>query len=137
MPGLGTFEHLAHALLSLSDQGWVLLLLVMVLVLIAGMLLDAISIYLIVIPVVLPLMNHFGWNPVWFGVVLAMNVAIGQFTPPVAVNLMVTTRVAGIRLEHTFYWTLLFVLAMGCALLLVILFPALALWLPEALGYVT
>ena len=134
---LGTFEHLAHALLSLSDQGWVLLLLVMVLVLIAGMLLDAISIYLIVIPVVLPLMNHFGWNPVWFGVVLAMNVAIGQFTPPVAVNLMVTTRVAGIRLEHTFYWTLLFVLAMGCALLLVILFPALALWLPDALGYVT
>ena len=53
-------------LCSLSENGWVLLGLVMVLVLIAGMLLDAISIYLILIPIVLPLMNHFGWNPIWF-----------------------------------------------------------------------
>lgn len=133
---LGTFGHLANALLSLSDNGWVLLGLVMVLVLIAGMLLDAISIYLILIPIVLPMMNHFGWNPVWFGILLAMNIAIGQFTPPVAVNLMVTTRIANIRLEHTVGWSLVFIGAMLVSLLLVMAFPAIALWLPATLGYV-
>jgi tripartite ATP-independent transporter DctM subunit len=133
---LGTFQHLADSLLSLSDSGWVLLGLVMLLVLIAGMLLDAISIYLILIPIILPLMNHFGWNPVWFGILLAMNIAIGQFTPPVAVNLMVTTRIANIRLEHTIGWALVFVVAMGISLALVILLPGIALWLPDKLGYV-
>ncbi|PFG52722.1 tripartite ATP-independent transporter DctM subunit [Marinobacter sp. LV10R520-4] len=133
---LGTFQHLADALLSLSDNGWVLLGLVMLLVLLAGMLLDAVSIYLILIPIVLPLMNHFGWNPVWFGILLAMNIAIGQFTPPVAVNLMVTTRIANVRLEHTLGWALVFVVAMGVSLLLVALVPGIALWLPDKLGFV-
>ncbi|MDF0750939.1 TRAP transporter large permease [Marinobacter sp. 71-i] len=133
---LGTFQHLADVLLSLSENGWVLLGLVMVLVLIAGMLLDAISIYLILIPIVLPLMNHFGWNPIWFGILLAMNIAIGQFTPPVAVNLMVTTRIANIRLEHTIGWAMVFVVAMAASLVLVMLMPGIALWLPEKLGYV-
>jgi tripartite ATP-independent transporter DctM subunit len=133
---LGTFQHLADALLSLSDNGWVLLGLVMLLVMLAGMLLDAVSIYLILIPIVLPLMNHFGWNPVWFGILLAMNIAIGQFTPPVAVNLMVTTRIANIRLEHTLGWALVFIAAMGVSLLLVALVPGIALWLPDKLGYV-
>jgi tripartite ATP-independent transporter DctM subunit len=133
---LGTFQHLANGLLALSESGWVLLGLVMLLVLIAGMLLDAVSIYLILIPIVLPLMNHFGWNPVWFGILLAMNIAIGQFTPPVAVNLMVTTRIANIRLEHTIGWTLIFIAAMACSLLLVMLVPGIALWLPDKLGYV-
>lgn len=133
---LGTFQHLANGLLALSDNGWVLLGLVMLLVLIAGMLLDAVSIYLILIPIVLPLMHHFGWNPIWFGILLAMNIAIGQFTPPVAVNLMVTTRIANIRLEHTIGWTLIFIGAMMASLLLVMLVPGIALWLPEKLGYV-
>ena len=133
---LGTFQHLADALLSLSENGWVLLGLVMVLVLIAGMLLDAISIYLILIPIVLPLMNHFGWNPIWFGILLAMNIAIGQFTPPVAVNLMVSTRIANIRLEQTIGWAMVFVAAMALSLVLVMLVPGIALWLPQKLGYV-
>lgn len=133
---LGTFQHLANALLSLSENSWVLLGLVMLLVLIAGMLLDAVSIYLILTPIIIPLMNHFGWNPVWFGILLAMNIAIGQFTPPVAVNLMVTTRIANIRLEHTLGWITVFIVAMVASLLLVMLFPAIALWLPEQLGFV-
>lgn len=132
---LGTFTHLAQLMLGVSDQPWVLLLLIMLLVLIAGMLLDAISIYLILTPILVPIMQHFDWNPIWFGILLAMNVAIGQFTPPVAVNLMVTTKVANIRLEHTFGWSMLFMLVMFSALLLVMIFPSIALWLPEYLGY--
>lgn len=132
---LGTFTKLAEFLLGISEKSWVLLLLVMLLVLIAGMLLDAISIYLILTPVLIPLMQHFGWDPVWFGILLAMNIAIGQFTPPVAVNLMVTTKVADIKLEHTFVWAMLFMVTMFAALLLVMAVPDIALWLPRYLGY--
>ncbi|MCL7928425.1 TRAP transporter large permease [Halomonas llamarensis] len=132
---LGTFRHLAEWIIGLTDNGVLLLILVMLAVLVAGMLLDAISIYLIMMPILIPVMQHFEWNPVWFGILLAMNIAIGQFTPPVAVNLMVTTEVAKIRLEQTLGWALLFVLAMACALALVAVFPAIALWLPTVLGY--
>lgn len=132
---LGTFRHLAEWIISLSDSGVVLLVLVMLAVLAAGMLLDAISIYLIMMPILIPVMQHFEWNPVWFGILLAMNIAIGQFTPPVAVNLMVTTEVAKIRLEQTVGWALLFVAAMAGALALVAVFPEIALWLPRVLGY--
>lgn len=133
---LGTFSSLANVMLSISDNSWTLLLLIMLLVLLAGMLLDAVSIYLIITPILIPLVNHFGWNPVWFGILLAMNIAIGQFTPPVAVNLMVTTKVANIRLEQTFLWSLLFMVTMFSSLLLVMLIPGIALWLPDKLGFV-
>ncbi len=132
---LGTFRHLAEWIIGLTDNGVLLLVLVMLAVLVAGMLLDAISIYLIMMPILIPVMQHFEWNPVWFGILLAMNIAIGQFTPPVAVNLMVTTEVAKIRLEHTLGWALLFVVAMGGALALVAIFPGIPLWLPTVLGY--
>ncbi|EPC01054.1 C4-dicarboxylate ABC transporter [Litchfieldella anticariensis FP35 = DSM 16096] len=132
---LGTFRELAEWIIGLSDNGTLLLVLIMLAVLAAGMLLDAISIYLIMMPILIPVMQHFDWNPVWFGILLAMNIAIGQFTPPVAVNLMVTTEVARIRLEHTIGWALVFVAAMAGALALVAIFPEIALWLPSVLGY--
>lgn len=132
---LGTFRHLAEWAIHLTDQGPLLLVLVMLAVLLAGMVLDAVSIYLIMMPILIPVMQHFDWNPVWFGILLAMNMAIGQFTPPVAVNLMVTTEVAQIRLEQTVPWALIFMGAMLVALALVAIFPQLALWLPAQLGY--
>ena len=66
---------------------------------------------------------------------MAMNIAIGQFTPPVAVNLIVTARVAGVPIESTFRWVGWILLSMITALGLVIAFPELALWLPRVLGY--
>jgi TRAP-type C4-dicarboxylate transport system permease large subunit len=72
---------------------------------------------------------------VWFGIIMTMNMAIGQFTPPMAVNLMVTTKIAGISMESTVKWALWMVGAMLLALGLVTVFPQLALWLPRTLGY--
>ncbi len=81
---LGTFRDLAEWVIGLTDNGVLLLVLVMLAVLAAGMLLDAISIYLIMMPILIPVMQHFQWNPVWFEILMAMNITIGQFTPPVA-----------------------------------------------------
>jgi tripartite ATP-independent transporter DctM subunit len=132
---LGAFEALGRALVGLSSNETVILLAITVLLLIAGMFLDAVSILFIFVPFLLPVITHFGWDAVWFGVILTMNMAIGQFTPPMAINLMVTSRIAGIRIEETVPWVLWLVGAMIAALLLVTFIPELALAVPRALGY--
>lgn len=80
---LGAFDLAAGAIMAVTDNQWVVLTLVMLCLLLAGMVLDGISIYLITLPLLMPIVYGFGWNVTWFGVLMAMNIAIGQFTPPV------------------------------------------------------
>jgi C4-dicarboxylate transporter DctM subunit len=105
------------------------------LLLVTGMFLDAISIYFIFLPLLLPIAAAYGWDPLWLGILITMNLAIGQFTPPMAVNLMVTSRLAGVQMEATVPWVAWMVAAMLLALGLVVLLPEIALWLPRLLGY--
>lgn len=132
---LGAFDRVAALAIEGVGSEVLVLLLLNVALLALGMVLDAVSIFLILLPLLTPIMNAFHWDPVWFGVMLTMNLAIGQFTPPMAVNLMVTTRVAGISIESTVRWVLWMVAAMLCALVLVTFVPELSLWLPRKLGY--
>ncbi len=132
---LGAFDAAAQNILAISSDGTVVLLVVMVVLLFAGMVLDGVSIYLITLPLLAPIAMAFEWNLTWFGVLMAMNIAIGQFTPPVAVNLMVTARIARVPMEETLPWALWLVLSMAIALFLVVLIPDIALWLPELMGY--
>ena len=99
------------------------------------MFLDGVSIFLIFIPLLIPIANAYNWDLVWFGIILTLMVAIGQFTPPMAVNLMVSCRIAGVRMEETVRWVSPLVASFLVALLLVVVFPQLALWLPGVLGY--
>lgn len=132
---LGAFDQAAQWILGISGHPAVILALVLAFLLLVGMVLDGVSIYIILIPLLMPIVESFQWNPVWFGIVMAMTIAIGQFTPPVAVNLLVTARVAGISIESTLGWALWMVLAMLVAMTLIVLFPGIALWLPQVLGY--
>lgn len=132
---LGAFDAFAHALIGVTSNETLMLAMIMVMLLIAGMLLDAVSIFLVFLPILLPIANAFQWDLVWFGVLMTMNMAVGQFTPPMAVNLMVTTRIAGISMESTVRWVMWFVMAMLLALILVAAVPQMALWLPQSLGY--
>jgi len=131
---LGVMDRAAKALLGFSDNPYVILLLLNLMVLVAGMLLDAISIYYVFVPIFLPVMKQFGWDPVWFGVMITVNLAIGTITPPVAVNLYVASRIAGTSMEEVSRWALPFFAALLAVLLLVVYVPALSLWLPDALG---
>ena len=78
---------------------------------------------------------HFNWDLVWFGAVMTMNMALGQFHPPLGVNLMVTCRMAGVSMESTIPWVLWMVAAMAGTMFLVTFVPELALWLPRSFGY--
>ena len=118
--------------LGLGEYGTIALL--MVAMVFVGMFLDGVSTFLILLPVLLPIARNFGWDLTWFGVILTMKIAIGQFTPPMAVNLMVSCRIAGVSMESTLPWVVWLILAMFAALALVVAFPGIALWLPGVMG---
>ncbi len=132
---LGAFDAFAKLLLGFTHNQALMLVMINIMLLIAGMLLDAVSIFLVFLPILLPIMRMYHWDPVWFGIVMTMNLAIGQFTPPLAVNLMVTTKIAGVQIESTVRWALWMVVAMLGALLLATVFPQLVMGLPHLLGY--
>jgi C4-dicarboxylate transporter, DctM subunit len=111
------------------------LALLMAVLLVVGMFLDGVSIFLIFLPLLYPMAIAFQWDLVWFGVLLTMMVAIGQFTPPMAVNLLVACRLAKVRIETTVPYVLWLVLSFLLATIAVAAFPQLALWLPKSLGY--
>jgi tripartite ATP-independent transporter DctM subunit len=133
---LSLFDPVAHAIVAIGGGEYVVLSLLIVMLIVIGMFLDGVSTFLILLPLLMPIAETYHWDPVWFGVILTLKLAIGQFTPPMAVNLMVSCRIAGVPIEATFRWVFWLVGAMFVTLVLVIVFPELALWLPRVLGYV-
>nr|WP_315207071.1 TRAP transporter large permease [uncultured Albidiferax sp.] len=132
---LGVIDPITNAIVhsGLGEYGVLALLIVMLVT--VGMFLDGVSIFLIFVPLLLPIANFYHWDLVWFGVILTLKVALGQFTPPLAVNLMVSCRIAKVRMEETVPWVGWMLFSMFCVMVLVIAFPQLALWLPHRLGY--
>src|SRR5690606_32965670 len=124
-------EQFSQALLAVSDNPWVILLMINIILLVAGMLMDAITIMYISLPVLLPVVRHFGWDPLWFGIMMTVNLAIGLVTPPVGINLYVAANVAGLDLNRVIVRTVPFILASLLALAFIAYFPGISLWLPD------
>ncbi|WP_414896748.1 TRAP transporter large permease [Rhodovulum sp. YEN HP10] len=127
---VGTYSG---ALLGLSDNQWVILLAIMVILLVAGMFMDAITVMFISLPIFLPVMREMGWDPVWFGVVVMVNLAIGLFTPPVGINLYVAANVTKLSIEQIARGAAPFLLTSLLGLAAVAAFPDLSLKLLELL----
>jgi len=133
---IGLVDPLSRALVALgSSSSTGLLFILMMFLIIMGMFLDGISIFLIFCPILIPVAQNFGWDLVWFGVLVTYVIAIGQFSPPMAVNLMVSCRLTGARMEDTVRWVIWLLLAMLAGLVLLIFWPGLVLWLPTVLGF--
>ena len=132
---LGVIDPITHAIVNSGLGEYGVLTLLILLLITVGMFLDGVSIFLIFVPLLWPIVEHYHWDPVWFGVLLTLKVALGQFTPPLAVNLMVSCRIANVRMEQTVRWVGPMLLAMGLVMVAVIIWPELALWLPRVLGY--
>ena len=132
---LSIIDPVTRAIVGSGLGEYGVLSLLIVLMIVAGIFLDGVSIFLIFIPLLLPIAQAYQWDLVWFGVILTLKVALGQFTPPMAVNLMVSCRIARVRIEQTIPWVIWMLMAMALVMILVIAFPQLALWLPRKLGY--
>ena len=95
-----------------------------------GCLMDSLSMILLTLGAVYPLVKSFGFDPIWFGVLLVTLSEIGMITPPVGMNLFVLQGVAGIRLETIARGILPFVAADVVRIAFIVAFPLLATWLP-------
>ncbi len=132
---LGLADPLVQAVKTSGLGSTGTLAVLMVILLLVGMVLDGVSIFLIFLPLLYPLMQTFGWDSVWFGVLLTMMIAVGQFTPPMAVNLLVACKMAKVRIESTIPYVSWLVISFVLVTILVAAVPSLALWLPKSLGY--
>jgi len=132
---LGIIDPITKAIVGSGLGEYGVLFLLLILLVLVGMVLDGVSIFLIFVPLLIPIAQFFEWDLVWFGILLTTMVAIGQFTPPIAVNLMVSCRIADVPIEQTVKWVLWLLLAAAGMLFVLIMFPEVATWLPRSLGY--
>ncbi len=128
---VGLPQQISSALISLSNNKYVILSIINVMLLLLGLLMDMAPLILILTPILLPVVVQLGINPVHFGIIMMTNLGIGLITPPVGSVLFVASAVSGLKIEQVvkamipFYFVLLFVL------LLITYIPMLSLWLPS------
>ncbi|GIK88516.1 MAG: hypothetical protein BroJett026_39970 [Betaproteobacteria bacterium] len=125
-------QRIAAALTSVTSDKWAVLALLNVFFLVVGMFLHSAAAIILVVPIVMPLVNAVGIDPVHFGVVVTLNLAIGQQTPPVASVLMITCSIARENVWDVTKANIPFVLVLVATLLLVTYVPAVTLSLVDA-----
>ncbi|WP_085902676.1 TRAP transporter large permease [Kiloniella majae] len=120
-----------------SELGWneyTILILLIIFYVILGCFMDALSMILLTLPFVYPLITNMGFDPIWFGVIMVSVVEVGLITPPVGMNLfIIMAGTPGLKLQTISRGVVAFLMADVVRLALLILFPALSLWLPALL----
>jgi C4-dicarboxylate transporter, DctM subunit len=134
---LGIVDAAAKFIVRISPNAVAMIILVDVLLLILGMFLDAISISYILMPILMPVLKTFNIDPLWYGVIFVVALAIGQTTPPVGVNLFTAANLVGSDLDSLAKESMWFVAIATVALILFSLVPALSTWLPIKAGLYT
>ncbi len=127
-------QSLALWIADLDVGPWVLMAWVNVFLLIAGFFLPPVAVILMTAPTLLPIIEAAGFDPIWFAVILTINMEIGLITPPVGLNLYVINSIAPeIKLPTILWGALPFMLCMVVGIVLLCLFPGIALWLPDVM----
>ncbi len=125
-------QSAAQWLVDLDLNRWVLLFAINVFLLVAGCFLPPVAIILMVMPILTPVLDAAGFDLIWFAVILTINMEVGLITPPVGLNLYVLKGVApDVSLPTVLKGSLPFVLLMFLSMVLISLFPGIALWLPN------
>ena len=128
---MGMTNALSHALTSLTDNKYIMLLILNIAFLIIGMFMEALAVMTITVPFLIPLMASFGIDPVHLGVVLVLNLMIGLCTPPVGTSLFICAKTANITIEEMYKAILPFLIPLILVLLMITYIPGIVTWLPS------
>lgn len=128
---MGMTDALSHALTSLTDNKYIMLLILNIAFLIIGMFMEALAVMTITVPFLIPLMSSFGIDPVHLGVVLVLNLMIGLCTPPVGTSLFICAKTANITIEQMYKAILPFLIPLIIVLLMITYIPGIVTWLPS------
>lgn len=124
-------QQIAEAVLSVSSERWIIMLMINLLLLLVGAVLDTGSAMIIFVSIFFPVVKELGIDPVHFGVIMVFNLAVGMLTPPVGICLMVASSVSGEPMQKLIRPVLPFIGALLVVLVLVTYVPEISLWLPS------
>lgn len=116
---------------SLTDNGIIIMLLVQVVLILAGMFIDTISGIVLLAPLFVPLLESYGYDVIYIGVIMIVNLCIGMITPPMGANLFIAMRIGGITLEEALKEAFPIMLVLFAVLLIMIMCPPLVTFLPS------
>jgi tripartite ATP-independent transporter DctM subunit len=134
MSSLFITQSLAMWIGELDVDRWVLMACINVFLLVAGFFLPPVAVILMTAPTLVPIIEAAGFDPIWFAVVLTINMEIGLITPPVGLNLYVINGIApDVRLPTILWGAFPFMVCMVVGIVLLCAFPEVALWLPEVM----
>lgn len=122
---------ITNGIINFTDNKILILLLINVLLLIVGCFMDTTPAMMVLAPILLPIAMQFGVDPIHFGIVMVVNLAIGFITPPLGINLFVASRVGRSDLETVCSGIIKFILVMVVDLLLITFIPAISMTLPN------
>jgi tripartite ATP-independent transporter DctM subunit len=128
-------QDIARAIGGVTTNPMAIMFIVALFVLICGFFIDTLPAVIILVPVLAPLTDQFGINPLYFAMAIVLNLTIGLITPPVGGVLFVMTSVSRLKFEGISRAIIPMVIAEIAVLLLIILFPALSLTVPGLFGY--
>jgi C4-dicarboxylate transporter DctM subunit len=134
---IGIIDLTANAIIKISPNAVVMIILVNFLLLGLGMILDAISISYLIMPILMPVLAAFGVDPLWYGVIFISALAIGQATPPVGVNLFTAANLIKGDVDSVAKQAIPFVIMDAIILIILSVFPILSMYLPIKAGLYT
>jgi tripartite ATP-independent transporter DctM subunit len=127
-------QTLAQAIADAHVNKWVLMLLINLLLLVCGFFIPPAAIILMTSPILLPIITAAGFDPVWFGVIMTINMEIGLIHPPVGLNIYIVNSIApDVPVTRVMWGTIPYVLCMFLAIVVLSVFPEIATWLPDTL----
>jgi tripartite ATP-independent transporter DctM subunit len=128
----GVRDFVTEVVVGMSASRWAVLILMLVIIYIMGMFMDATAIAIITVPIYAPIVRELGFDMLWFGLILTMDMLIGYITPPFGVNLFYFKglRHPGVTMGDIYRSVLPFVVLITIAWIICIVFPPIALWLP-------
>ncbi|HKJ94683.1 MAG TPA: TRAP transporter large permease [Gammaproteobacteria bacterium] len=128
-------QSIAGWIAALAINRWLLMGLINVFLLVAGFFLPPVAVIVMTAPILMPIILNAGFDPYWFGVILTINLEIGLITPPVGLNLFIINGIApDITLRDILMGSLPYVICMVVAIVVLCVFPQLALWLPNTIS---
>jgi tripartite ATP-independent transporter DctM subunit len=127
-------QTLAQAIAEMEVNRWVLMFMINIFLLVCGFFIPPAAVILMTAPILLPIITAAGFDPIWFGVIITINMEIGLIHPPVGLNIYIVNSIApDVPLTRIIRGTIPFVLCMMLQIVILCIFPEIATWLPTYL----
>jgi len=127
-------QTLAQAIADAHLNRWVLMLFINIFLIVCGFFAPPAALILMTAPILLPIITSAGFDPIWFGVVLTINMEIGLIHPPVGLNIYIVNSIApDVPVTRVMWGTIPYVVCMMLAIVILCIFPDIATWLPDYL----